>query len=229
MCDSFLSELAIREQVSTLEDEIMTLKQLNERMRTDLDAREHQVRQLESKCGQKDTASDVHEKQRNSLEKRNKQLERELSEKIQVIENLGNEEKRLRHQYSEQLRSEQVRVKRIFEKEMAEKEATLNRENVTLEQLNERMRADLDARIRRLESKCGQKDTTSDVDEKLRNSLDKRIKQLEHELKEKIQIINNLQYEKKRIRNKCDEQLRSEKMRVERILEKEAAIRKRNA
>jgi kinesin family protein 23 len=117
-----------RQELAKLEDSHMNLEKLNERLQKDLEAREHQVRQMESQLGQKDRVNDAKEKRQLSLEKKLKQVERELNETKQTVVVLENEKRNLIEKYEYKIQSEQTRIRRLYEKEMAEKAAKLNRE-----------------------------------------------------------------------------------------------------
>ena len=106
----------------------MMLRQQNETLNKDIVAREHQVKLLESQCGERERASEARDRRIGVMEKKVKQLERENQEKSKLIAQKDVEMERLKQKYNEKWRHEQTRIQQIYEREMAEKESRLQRE-----------------------------------------------------------------------------------------------------
>lgn len=115
----------------------MLLRNQNESLKMDLGAREHQLKLFESQCAQRERANDNSERKISDLEKKLKKAERDGSDKERMIAQKDIEMERMKQKVHEVLRNEQARIRRIYEKELAEKEARLTRENcINQERIN---------------------------------------------------------------------------------------------
>lgn len=94
----------------------------------DLTAREDQLKNYENKCFQNERVCDNYQKKISDLEKDLKTIERDLDEKNRQLGNSELEKERLKAKMRERLDSERDRLKNIFERILAEKQAQLEKE-----------------------------------------------------------------------------------------------------
>ena len=123
-----LLELLVRQRIAEMERESMYLKQQLSVMQMDLTAREDQIKNYENKCSQNERAIESHIKRINDLDRKLKECERDVEEKERMLNNSELEKERMKAKMRERLDSERDRLKNIFERILAEKQAQLEKE-----------------------------------------------------------------------------------------------------
>lgn len=121
-------ELMVRQRIAETERENMYLKQQLSVMQMDLTAREDQIKNYENKCFHNERAIESHMKRINELERKLKEYERDVDEKERMLGSSELEKERMKAKMRERLDSERDRLKNIFERILAEKQAQLEKE-----------------------------------------------------------------------------------------------------
>lgn len=122
------SQSLFRQQLYDIEKENMLMKAKVSHLTIDLEARENQMRDLEARCGQMERMKSTFEKTIYDGEKKLKLAEYNLNEREKLITQTEVEKERMKIKMRERLDSEVERIKRIFERILAEKQAQLEKE-----------------------------------------------------------------------------------------------------
>lgn len=121
-------DLLFREGLVATDSESMLAKQQLSVLRNDIEAREHQIKVLENKCSQLEGGHEEYVRKIYNLEMNVENLENQLEENRRAMTDINIQHEKNEQQIRERLEHEKERIKRIFEKVLAEKQAKLERE-----------------------------------------------------------------------------------------------------
>ncbi|XP_053203436.1 kinesin-like protein KIF23 [Panonychus citri] len=120
--------LLFREKLATNESESMLNKQQLNVLRNDLEVRENQLKELETKCSSYENIRDECDRKIQYLEKNLKEKELKLENKIRALNYANVEQERNKIQLEERLEKEKERLKRVFNRVLEEKKSQLERQ-----------------------------------------------------------------------------------------------------
>lgn len=121
-------DLLFREKLATNESESMLNKQQLNVLRNDLEVRENQLKELETKCSSYENIRDECDRKIQYLEKNLKEKELKLENKIRALNYANVEQERNKIQLEERLEKEKERLKRVFNRVLEEKKSQLERQ-----------------------------------------------------------------------------------------------------
>ena len=123
------NQLAFRNQLAKMEQDNLCLIQQNQVYKSDLEAREAQVLNLERKFAEKESNTEGYQRKIATLQKEVNSLNDQLKEKDYQLARAEVEREKLKQRCADHVKSEQQRFKRIYEHQMAETESRLRAQN----------------------------------------------------------------------------------------------------
>ncbi|XP_074593708.1 kinesin-like protein KIF23 [Brevipalpus obovatus] len=117
-----------RDCLNASENDNMLTVQRMEQLKNDIEVRENQIKHLENKCSQLEGGHDEYVRKVHALRRELENIENQLEEKKRSLAIVTMEQERAEQRMRERLELEKDRMKRVFEKLLAEKQAALERE-----------------------------------------------------------------------------------------------------